>query len=336
MWSLTFLKRLIPMALIAVLATVAGCSGSQAQQTATESSFTEQGEFSADSAYTYIMRQVDCGPRVPGSSAHAACVNFLTATLGRLGATDIQVSDGKATRWDGVVVPVRNIFARVNPDASTRILLVSHYDSRPWADHDPDSALRQQPIDGANDGASGVGVILEIVRALAANPAGVGVDVLFTDAEDGGAPEWAATGMDDGWCLGSRYFAENLPYDAARPLPRYGILLDMVGAPGAKFLQEYYSVNGAPRATARVWNTAARMGLADRFPTRVGGAINDDHLPLIAAGIPTTDIIHTEPAGATGFGSTWHTHSDNSDNIDRETLDIVGRVVLNTIYSEQP
>ena len=335
MSSLTFLKPLLAAMVISCAS--AGCSGTKASESAPAQEFAELGAFSGDSALAFVAAQTEFGPRVPGSEAHTQCVSLLTSTLRRLGATDIEVSDAKATRWDGDEVPVRNIFARVNAEAPVRLLLVSHYDSRPWADHDPDAERRQEPIDGANDGASGVGVILEIVRALQKQPAAVGVDILFTDAEDSGAPEWATTTAgDEGWCLGSRYFAENLPYTAETGLPRYGILLDMVGAEGARFMQEYYSANAAPRPTARVWNTAARMGLGERFPARVGGAINDDHLPLISAGIPTTDIIHTDVTGPTGFGPTWHTHSDNIKNIDPTTLDIVGRVVLNTIYTEKP
>ncbi|MDE6301659.1 MAG: M28 family peptidase [Muribaculaceae bacterium] len=323
---------------ISFAAALCGCGGAQASRASQPvDEFVEQGTFSGDSAYAYVARQVEFGPRVPGSAAHAACVDWLTATLKRLGADTVSVSDGTAVRWDGETVPVRNIFARVNPGAPVRLLLVSHYDSRPWADQDPDPDRRNEPISGADDGASGVGVILEVVRNLAANPAAVGVDVLFTDAEDSGAPQGVTNPSgNDGWCLGAKYFAENLPYATAADLPRYGILLDMVGAPGARFMQEYFSANEARRATARVWGTAARMGLADKFPAVTSGAITDDHLPLIAAGIPTTDIIHTSSATSTGFNPAWHTHADDMGNIDPTTLSTVGRVVLNTIYTEQP
>lgn len=337
MLCLTSPKYLRRMTLaLAVGIALLSCGNRQsANATAPAEEFAERGAFSADSAYGFVARQVEFGPRVPGSDAHAACLEWLTATLVRLGADTVSVSDATATRWDGRQIPVRNIFARTNSEAPGRILLVAHYDSRPWADRDPDPDRRHEPIAGADDGASGVGVILEILRNLRDTPAEIGVDVLFTDAEDSGAPQWAdATDSDDGWCLGSRYFAAHLPYSGVGELPRYGILLDMVGSPGARFMQEYYSVNKARRPTSRVWSTASKLGLADRFPATTGGAINDDHLPLIAAGIPTTDIINISPASQTGFNPAWHTHGDDMSNIDRTTLDAVGRVVLNTIYTE--
>ncbi len=287
--------------------------------------------FSPDSAYAYTERQVAFGPRVPGTASHRACSDWLVATLSQWADT-VAVLGSPVKAWDGKTLPVRNIFAQFNPEASSRILLLAHYDTRPWADSDPDASVRQQPFDGANDGASGVGVLLEVARCLAASPSSVGVDILLTDVEDYGQTD----GNDEAsWCLGAQQFASQLPYRLSNT-PYMGILLDMVGAPGAKFHREYMSTNYAPVPTDKVWSTAARLGLTDRFVQATGGAVNDDHIPLIKAGIPVTDIIeHAHPATGS-FNPSWHTRADNMAGIDRATLGDVGKVVINLIYNEQP
>lgn len=329
------------MPLVALLTVcMLSCSGKSGTATAagaeTAPAFEERGAFSADSAYAYVERQVAFGPRTPGSAAHEACADWLEATLRRMGADTVVSLTGEATAWDGSRLPVRNIWARYNAAAASRILLVAHYDTRPWADRDADPGKHDTPIDGANDGASGVAVILEIARNLGMARADVGVDILLTDCEDSGTPASHETGADeDSWCLGTRLFAENLPYTSAER-PRLGILFDMVGGRGARFHREYFSAQRAGAATDKVWAMAARLGLGDRFPTAVGGAITDDHLPLIAAGIPTTDIIECANGQTGSFAPTWHTLDDNIDHIDRESLAAAGRVALNVIYYEKP
>jgi len=316
----------------------ASCSGKSAAATdisAQEDTFAGRDSFSADSAYSYVERQVSFGPRVPGSEAHEACREWLVAKLGTLADT-VTVTGTPVKAWDGNTLPVRNIFARFNPLSPSRILLLAHYDTRPWADHDPDEGKRLMPFDGANDGASGVGILLEIARNLSNEAPEIGVDILLTDMEDYGARDDSpATYEEDTWCLGSQQFAENLPYTAANA-PRMGILLDMVGGKNAKFHQEYFSARYAQKPTAKVWAMAKKLGLDNRFPSSEGGSINDDHIPLIRAGIPTTDIIESKNPATDSFNPTWHTHADNMENIDKTTLGDIGRVVLNVIYSEKP
>lgn len=296
--------------------------------------FTERGAFSADSAYGYVERQVAFGPRIPGSNAHKACREWLTSQLGSYADT-VMVTGTPVKAWDGNTLPVHNILGRFNPQSTTRILLLAHYDTRPWADHDPDEDARMLPFDGANDGASGVGVLLEIARNLAKERPEIGVDILLTDVEDYGARnDVQVAGEEDSWCLGSQQFVQNLPYNAV-DAPRYGILLDMVGGKNARFPQEYFSARYAQKPTAKVWAMAKKLGLGNRFPTSEGGSINDDHIPFIRAGIPVTDIIESANPSTGSFNPTWHTHADNMENIDKTTLGDVGRVVLNVIYSEK-
>lgn len=332
------MKSICNIIILLAMLTGVSCSGktsAAAESQSVEEQFAERGSFSADSAYSYVKRQVDFGPRVPGSDAHKACREWLVEQLSAYADT-VTVSGTPVTAWDGTTIPVHNIFARFKPESQARILLAAHYDTRPWADHDPDSDARLKPIDGANDGASGVGVLLEIARNLAKENPEVGVDILLTDAEDYGARDDSPRAHEeDTWCLGAQQFARNLPYTAA-DTPRYGILLDMVGGRGAVFHQEYFSTRYAQKPTAKVWGMARKLGLTDRFPAKEGGAINDDHLPLIRAGIPTTDIIESYNASTGGFNPTWHTHDDNMDNIDPSSLSAAGRVVLNLIYSEKP
>ncbi len=314
------------------------CSGgsASAETKAEAGTFTEQGAFSADSAFSYVKAQTAMGPRVPGSEAHSACGDWLASRLQDFGADTVSITGTPVKAWDGTTLPVRNVFARYNTDATTRILLVAHYDTRPWADHDPDPSKRLTPIDGANDGASGVGVLLEVARNLGMKRPEIGVDILLTDCEDYGARDDAQVADSEAtWCLGTQQFVENLPYTAAT-MPRLGILLDMVGGKDAKFHQEYFSANYAPQPTARVWAMAKKMGLGERFPMSIGGAITDDHIPLLRAGIPTTDIIECANPSTGSFNPTWHTLSDNIDNIDPATLAAAGRVVLNVIYTEKP
>ena len=320
--------------LLTALPACSGKTASASKATPGAGAFEERGAFSADSAYAYVRRQVEFGPRTPGSDAHRACAEWLESELRRHGADTVVALTSTARAWDGTTLPVRNILARFGSVRSSRILLLAHYDTRPVADHDPDPARRDLPIDGANDGASGVAVLLEIARNLSIAEAPVGVDILLTDCEDSGAPE-GEPGGEDSWCLGTQHFAANLPYSAA-DRPRYGILLDMVGGRGARFHREYFSEQGAPDPTQKVWAMARRLGLASRFPDAVGGAITDDHLPLMRAGIPTTDIIENASAATGSFPATWHTHSDNIDNIDPAALADAGRTVLNVIYYEKP
>lgn len=322
--------------------TLAGCSAkSSAEAETAQNADNEQvtvPAFNVDSAYAYVQQQVDFGPRVPESPANVACRNWLVSKLQGFGADTAYVQEGVMPNGRGGNVRLGNVFAQFHRDATRRILLLAHYDTRPWADNDPDAANHRMPIDGANDGASGVGVILELARSFAASlPAETGVDVLFTDAEDSGISsdnitDADAVASDLTWCLGAQYFAAHLPYRAGA-MPRAAVLLDMVGAGDARFGQEYFSRQAAPALVDRVWQTAAQAGHADRFVNGMGGAVNDDHLPLIQAGIPTIDIIEAANPQTGSFHPSWHTLADGMDNIDRATLQAVGATLNTFIYN---
>lgn len=302
--------------------TNAAASGADGEGTTVTDSLRAVTPFDADSAYSYVERQVSFGPRVPNTEAHRLCGDWLSSELRRHGA---EVTEQRAdlTAFDGTVLHARNIFGRINPDAGERILLFAHWDCRPWADEDPDPEKRHLPVDGANDGASGVGVILEIARQLKESGSTAGVDFLLTDAED-----WGTEGDDGSWALGTLYFVENPPEKGYQPVA--AILLDMVGGKGARFFREYFSQQSDPALSQRVWGAASELGYGDLFPNRMGGVVTDDHMRLIAAGIPAIDIIEYNPDGG-GFNPRWHTSSDNMEGISRETLEAVGKTVMRTI-----
>ena len=278
------------------------------------------GDFDADSAYTYLEKQVNLGPRVPNTKAHRDAGDWLVAELQRHG---LKVTEQKMQlkAFDGTVLDSRNIFGQFNTAAKERILLLSHWDSRPWADKDPDPAKRSLPVDGANDGASGVAVLLEIARVLSLNPIDKGIDILFVDAED-----WGTEGDDESWALGTKYFVENPPIKGYSP--QYAILLDMVGGDGATFCREYFSERSAPRLAEQVWQKAARLGYGEMFLNRMGSAILDDHVQLIKGGIPAIDIIEYHPESSNGFNPRWHTASDNLEGISKSTLEAVGATLI--------
>lgn len=308
------------------------CSGEKARAAwdAETVMFEERGAFSGDSAYAYVARQVEFGPRVPGTASHDACVEWLVGTLRGFGADTVMIIGTETTAWNGDRLPVRNILARFKGTSASRpILLAAHYDTRPWADEDSDPDARLHPFDGANDGASGVGVLLEIARNIGKEQTTVPVDILLTDVED-----YGSSGFDSSWCLGAQQFAGDLPY-APGDMPRWGILLDMVGGHDAHFPREYFSVQYASVPTAKVWDVAGKLGLRNRFPMSMGGAITDDHIPLTAAGIHTTDIIESANSQTGSFPPSWHTREDNLSNIDATTLSDVGRTVLNVVYYEK-
>lgn len=294
-------------------------------------------DFNADSAYAFTQAQCDFGPRDMNSKGHEECGAWIVAKFKGYGCkVTTQKADLKG--YDGTTLKSTNIMAQYNPGATTRILLCAHWDSRPWADNDPDSANWHKPILAANDAASGVAVMLEIARLLQKNalPSGFGVDFVCFDAEDWGTPQWEANqdASGDSWALGAQHFAVNLPqgYEA-----RYGILLDMVGGMNAKFYKEGISNQYAPEIVKKVWRAARQAGFGSYFPRQEGGMITDDHIPLNQkAGIPTIDIIPYYPdCQQSSFGPTWHTLADNMDNIDRNTLKAVGQTVIQVIFSEK-
>lgn len=276
-------------------------------------------EFDADSAYSYVAHQVEFGPRVPNTQAHRICGDWIESELRRHGA-EVTVQNAELEAFDGTKLNARNFLARYNPEVRDRLLLLAHWDCRPWADEDPDPAKRKLPVDGANDGASGTGILLEIARQLGAYGSDKGIDLLFVDAED-----WGSDGDDESWALGTRHFINNIPVDNFSPSG--AILLDMVGGKGAVFCREYFSQQSNPSLADKVWATAASLGYGEMFPNRMGGAVNDDHLQLIENGIPAIDIIEYHPGAEGGFNPNWHTTHDTMDGISKETLEAVGKTV---------
>ena len=292
-------------------------------------------QFNSDSAYLYIKKQVDFGPRVPNTDEHALCAQYLFDKLKMFSDTAI-IQSFKTRAFDGTVLNGKNIIGSFNPEKSTRILLCSHWDSRPFADYDPDPDKHRTPIDGANDGGSGTGVLLEIARQLNLLKPNVGVDIIFFDTEDYGPPQDLQGQEDnDSWGLGSQYWARN-PHDPDY-VARFGILLDMVGAENAKFYMEGFSLMYAPGILKKIWNVGHRLGYVDYYIFEQVGYINDDHKYVNEIiNIPTIDIIHLDTASASStFFEHWHTVGDNISVIDKGTLKVVGQTLLTVIYEEK-
>lgn len=287
--------------------------------------------FSADSAYVALAAQMAFGPRVPASEAHRRCGDWMVSRLDSYGARVIeQTAEVKA--FDGTLLPMRNIIASFKPEQANRMLVCAHWDCRPWCDQREGAA--DLPVPGANDGASGAAVMLELARVLGLHQAElrIGVDLIFFDLEDYGAPSWADRQVENDWCLGSQYWSRRPhvdPYTA-----QYGILLDMVGGRDAVFMWDYYSKRYAPQLLRKVWETAVGLGFGSAFISADGGAVTDDHYYVNrVAGIPCVDIIDFDDERG-GFNPTWHTPDDNLDHIDRRTLGMVGQTLLELIYSE--
>jgi len=295
--------------------------------------------FNADSAYQFVARQTAFGPRVPETDAHANCAEWLTTKLSEYADTVI-VQDFRTKLYNSKSIDGQNIVAVFHPEARKRIVLCAHWDSRPFADHDPDEANIHTPIDGANDGASGVAVLLECARLFKAQPLPekLGVDIVLFDLEDYGPHvDDAEKYYDDRvnyWALGSQYWAKYPHVYGYKAY--YGILLDMVGGANPNFPKEYYSQGYAAEVSNKVWRKAYDLGYRAFFNNELGAPISDDHLPMNEiAGIPTIDIIDLHPESSNEcFPEVWHTLNDNLENIDRNTLGIVGNVLLNVIYEE--
>lgn len=286
--------------------------------------------FNADSAYSYVKQQLDFGPRVPESEAHSQCAEWLIDFFNAKADT-VYVQNFRTRLYDGRGIDGKNIIASFNPQAKKRILLGAHWDSRPFADHDPDETKWNTPIDGANDGASGVGVLMEVARVLNENPMNTGIDIILFDLEDYGAPQYLNLMTNDDWALGSQYWSKNPHIYNYRAY--FGLLLDMVGAPNPKFPKEYYSQQFAPSLSNDVWRMARELGYSDYFTNEIGHPINDDHIYVnLNANIPMIDIIHLENKEESSFYPYWHTIKDNIEQIDPKTLGMVGDVVLNVIY----
>lgn len=308
------------------------CKNKNNKETSQEKPTVTPPAFDVDSAYAYVKAQTDFGPRTMGSEAHEQCKNYLVQTLTRFCDTAF-VQNFTAHTYDGKNWQAQNIIASINPDNPERIVLSSHWDSRPFADHDPNPDNHDKAIDGANDGASGVGVLLEVARQLHKNRPSIGVDIVLFDAEDYGPKENEKV-SGEWWGLGSQYWAKNLHTPGYTA--RYGILLDMVGTPNPRFLQESFSVRDAQSVVAHVWSTAYELGYGDYFVNQPGGVITDDHYYVNKySNIRMIDIIHYDPYTGTGFDPVWHTLNDNIQHIDKNALGVVGATLLQVIKNEK-
>jgi glutaminyl-peptide cyclotransferase len=304
----------------------AGCDGGPSKKAAaSEAPLTAAPVFSADTAMGYLKEQLAFGPRVPGSAAHRKCGDWLVSQLKLTGAEVIEQTaqvQGKSSK-----LALRNIIARYYPDRRERLMLSAHWDSRNTADREDNIALHKLPVPGANDGASGVAVLLEIAQRIARTDPGIGVDIVLWDLEDQGQSDMA-----EEYCLGSTYWAKHL--HQPNYTARFGILLDMVGARGAVFSFEETSTTYASKQMKHVWRTAHRLGYGQYFSFQSGGAVYDDHVPInTIVGIPTLDIIHRD-AEAGDFFPHHHRTTDDLSQIDPATLKAVGQTVLQVVYDE--
>lgn len=340
MYNTSNKRYLIPALLVLLLTMMtAACGNSKktADAAAGADAVAVGPAFNPDSAYAFCQAQCDFGPRTMNSEAHKRCGEWIAAKFRSYGLT---VTEQKADLkgYDGTMLHSTNIIASFRPELTTRILVCAHWDSRPWADNDPDSTNWRKPVMAANDGASGVAVMLEIARLLKshADSIKVGVDFVCFDAEDWGTPQWSDQADDAStWALGADYWSHN-PHKAGYEA-RFGILLDMVGGQGASFYQEGVSKQYAPGIVDKVWAAARTVGYGSYFPTEDGGMITDDHVPVNQiAKIPTIDIIPYYPdCQQSSFGPTWHTISDDMNHIDRSTLQAVGQTVIQVLFAEK-
>jgi glutaminyl-peptide cyclotransferase len=279
--------------------------------------------FNPDSAYTYVKRQLDFGPRVPGTTEHKRCGDYLVRFLKSFADTVIE-QQSIGTIYNGMKIPLRNIIASFNLEDTSRILLCSHWDTRPFADMD--SLKTFVPIPGANDGASGVAVLMEIARQLKLNKSKAGVDIVFFDAED-----WGKPGVENSYCLGSQYWSQN-PH-AANYRAQFGILLDMVGGKNATFGLEGNSERFAKDFLHEVWRMAHNLGYSDQFVFVSRPGILDDHYYINQnAHIPTIDIVQYDLTTESGFARYWHSHNDNLEAIDPKTLKAVGQTLMEVVW----
>ncbi|TDQ15127.1 peptidase M28-like protein [Algoriphagus boseongensis] len=319
--------------LLALLIGFWACSGEKTTETQIpEVVVKPYPSFNADSAYAFVQKQVDFGPRIPGTSGHSNTKAWIIQKIEAYGMS-VQTQDFQAKTYDGLTWNLTNIIASYNPQATKRILLAAHWDSRRIADKDTERM--NEPIDGANDGASGVGVLLEIARTIAAQglKPEVGIDFIFFDGEDDGEPEQASMRNNSQiwWCHGSQYWSKNkhIPNYSAY----YGILVDLVGGKNARFYREGYSRQFAGEILSKVWGNAAQLGHSGFFIQQDAPEILDDHAFVNEwAKIPMIDIIEFSPDY--GFGHYHHTHQDNMELIDSRTLKAVGETVLFTVYQE--
>jgi len=284
--------------------------------------------FDGSRAFELLEKQVALGPRFPGSPGHAALVSLLTGYL-EPRAHELKIQPTSQNHpYEAGPLPIINILARFNPQARKHVLLLAHDDPRAIADQDPDPGNRSKPILGANDGASGVAVLLMLADIFAGEAPPIGVDLLLVDAEDQGR-----SGDLDNFCLGIKAFLPEMNELLGGVRPQYAVLVDMVGDAELTLPMEYHSWRDARQLVRRIWNLAQELGY-DQFRFEMGPAVYDDHVPLLEAGIPAVDIIDFDyPNTEKNY---WHTLEDTPDKCSAESLEAVGTVLTTLIYSERP
>ncbi len=327
--QLIFLRKSFFLAVQVLILFFVACKPNNNQSVGSEKPPVVVPSFNASNAYAHIEKQLSFGYRIPGTDAHKECANWLAETLESYGAKVIR-QDFKANFMGKKNVEAVNIMGQFNPSTSKRVLLAAHWDSRAIAEKDPDPSKKDDPIAGADDGASGVAVLLEIARLISENPIDMGVDILFFDAEDQG--DNASNDLKE-WGQGSQFWAKNrVPSDYRA---KFGILLDMVGSKNATFGKEEYSVYYARTYVNKIWDLAERMGYSDYFQNFPAGSVTDDHYFVnVHAQIPMLDIINMSPVDRRSFGTYHHTHEDDIDIISERTLKVVGQVVTAALYRE--
>lgn len=288
--------------------------------------------FNADSTYAFLKTQVDFGPRVPGTTAHAKCADYLVEKLKSYGL-QVTVQNGTVQTFDKKQFILKNIIAEYKPELTNRIMLSAHWDTRPWADQD--SINKTKPFDGANDGASGVAVLMEVARQLSISKIEKGIDIVLFDLEDYGQEQddKRFPPQENTWCLGAQYWASH-PHKTGY-YANYGILLDMVGGVNPKFPMEGTSMQYAPDVVEKVWSIANKMGYGNYFTTELSPETTDDHLYVnTLANIKCIDIVNYD-VSKRNYPYYHHKHTDNMDIIDKNTLKMVGQLLLEVIYSEK-
>jgi hypothetical protein len=325
-------KYILYIVSVLAISSVASCGDNTTSTNieTTTPSLVKAPTFSADSAYANVQTQVNFGPRVPGSASQKKCAAWMEQQL-RKYCDSVYIQHVTVTQpVTSKTYPCINVIGEINPQAATRVLLLCHWDSRGWADEDANPKFHNTPIDAADDAGSGVGVLIEVARAIKSQKLDIGVDILFADVEDYGKSEWEQANYPSTYCLGTRYWAQNPHKYGYRA--NFGMCLDMVGAKGATFKLEQQSKMLAGDFQKKVWTTASQLGHSSYFQFADGGSITDDHMEINQyARIPCIDIINTQPNG--GFAPHWHTMNDKMDIIDKSTLQAVGETVLAVLYN---
>ncbi|GMV36912.1 MAG: glutamine cyclotransferase [Fimbriimonadales bacterium] len=304
--------------LLCLLATLGGCATSASPQQDVEKpkqAAAPKTDFDGKQAFEMLRKQVEFGPRVPGSDAHAKCLEWMVTTLKQY--TPHVEKQPFTGSYKSKTLHMTNVIARFNPDAKKQVVIAAHWDTRPTADEEPRLQFRNKPIDGANDGASGVAVLLELARVFATRPPAVGVQLVFFDGEDLGPSI-------DNMLLGAKHWSQKLTTSK----PDFGILLDMVGDKDLRIPVEAYSYEVAKDIVKKVYGMAERLGMSKTFPFELGTQITDDHVPMNQAGVPTIDLIDFDYPY-------WHTLEDTLDKVSADSLHKVGTLVEAVLRDER-